>query len=126
MEVVCAVLFDPTGRILAAQRAPGKPLAGKWEFPGGKIEPSESPEAALQREIREELGCEIELGVALPAVYHAHANSTITLLPFVARLVHGSPVAHEHAALEWVALDSAHALDWAEADRRILAALVAR
>lgn len=125
MEVVCALIRDDQGRVLAAQRPPGKTLAGKWEFPGGKIEPGESAEAALQREIREELGCEIEIGVALPAVLHAYPGGVIELRPFLARVSGGTPSAHEHAALKWVTLEQSTGIDWAEADRPVLAALAA-
>ncbi len=122
-EVVCALIRDDQGRVLAGQRPPGKALAGKWEFPGGKIEPGESPEAALQREIREELGCEIEIGVALPVVHHEYTGGLIELRPFLARVVAGTPSAREHAALAWVAIGEAAGIDWAEADRPVLAAL---
>ena len=125
MEVVCALIRDDQGRVLAAQRPAGKSLAGKWEFPGGKIEPGEAPESALQREIREELGCEIEVGPPLPVVHHVYPGGVICLRPFLARVSSGAPTALEHAALQWVALDDAAAIDWAEADRSVLAALAA-
>jgi 8-oxo-dGTP diphosphatase len=125
MEVVCALVLDGQGRVLVAQRSSRKALAGKWEFPGGKIEPGESGPTALVREIREELGCEIEIGVALPVVRHEYPAGVIALHPFLARVASGTPSAHEHAAVRWVTLDEANTLDWAEADLPVLAAFAA-
>lgn len=101
--VVCAILVR-NGRVLLARRPAGKHLALKWEFPGGKVEPEEPPVAALIREIREELGCEIEVIEPLPSSRHDYERGTIDLLPFVCRLAGGSsePHPHEHVAIDWV------------------------
>ena len=72
VPVVCAVIIRD-GRVLIAQRPAHKHLALKWEFPGGKVEPGESAEAAIVREIREELGCDFAIGRALPRFTHAYA-----------------------------------------------------
>lgn len=120
-EVVCAVIRDAGGRVLAAQRPAGKAQAGCWEFPGGKIEPGESAEAALIREIREELGCTLAVGAPLTAVDHPYPGGVIRLRPFVAEITSGQPEAHEHSALRWVNRTEAVALDWAPADLPILA-----
>ena len=119
--VVCA-LIERAGRVLIAQRPEGKHLASKWEFPGGKVETGEEPEAALIREIREELGCEIVLRTRLAASSHAYERGEITLLPFRCTLAAGSaePHAHEHAALAWVTLDELSNYDLAEADLPIV------
>ena len=120
IEVVCAVIQDADGRVLAARRAPGKAQAGRWEFPGGKIEPSEAAEAALIREIREELGCALTVGAALTPVDHPYPGGVIRLRPYLAEIVDGQPVAHEHSELRWVGRDEAAALDWAPADVPVL------
>ena len=119
--VVCA-LIEWDGRVLIAQRPEGKHLASKWEFPGGKVETNEAPEAALIREIREELGCQIVLRTRLAASGHAYERGEITLLPFRCTLAAGSaePHAHEHSALAWVTLDELGNYDLAEADLPIV------
>jgi 8-oxo-dGTP diphosphatase len=121
MEVVCAVIRDDAGRVLAAQRPPGKAQAGCWEFPGGKIEPGEGAEAALVREIREELGCTLVVGAALTPVDHPYPGGLIRLRAFAAEVIEGVPAPHEHSALRWVAREEAATLAWAPADIPILA-----
>jgi len=121
MDVVCAVIRDAGGRVLAARRPPGKAQAGRWEFPGGKIEPPESPEHALVREIREELGCTLVVGAALTPVDHPYPGGVIRLRPFFAEIVDGPPVAHEHSELRWVGREQAATLEWAPADVPVLA-----
>jgi len=117
VHVVCAVIQDGAGRVLACQRGAAQSHAGKWEFPGGKVEAGELESEALKREIVEELGCEIEVGVALSPVLHRYPDFTIRLQPFLCRLCDGQqPQAQEHAELRWVALTDCGQLDWAEAD----------
>jgi 8-oxo-dGTP diphosphatase len=112
------VLVDAAGRLLLAQRPAGKHLPLKWEFPGGKVEPGESPAAALRRELREELGCDVTVEAALPEFVHHYGTVSIHMLPFVCRLTPASaaPHPHEHIALRWVAPPDVTSLDLAEAD----------
>jgi 8-oxo-dGTP diphosphatase len=101
--VVAVALVDRDGRVLIAQRPEGKPMAGLWEFPGGKLEPGESPEAALIRELREELGIETWASCLAPLSFASHAYPGFHLLMplFVCRKWQGVPEPREHAALAW-------------------------
>ena len=125
--VVCAVIEHPDGRVLVAQRPAHKHLALKWEFPGGKVEPGESPETALLRELREELGCTTEIVRALPPFRHDYATVAIEMIPFVCCLAADSPPPHphEHVALRWVAPAELTALDLAAADFPVVASYLA-
>lgn len=113
IPVVCA-LIERDGRVLLARRPLHKHLGGQWEFPGGKVEPGESPAAALHREIREELGGKITALRALPPTAHDYQTVRIKLIPFICTLAADSPplVVHEHDALAWVLPDElrTHAL----------------
>ncbi len=122
IQVVCALLETTDGRLLIARRPAGKHLAGLWEFPGGKIEPGETPEQALSRELKEELGCVAEAGAALTPVTHAYEKVTVRLLPYLVRLAEGSPapVAREHDGLAWVTPEQIGAYAMPEADRPIV------
>jgi 8-oxo-dGTP diphosphatase len=102
--VAAAALVDSDGRVLIAQRPEGKQLAGLWEFPGGKVEPGETPETALIRELREELGIEVTRACLAPFVFASHTYEDFHLLMplFLIRRWAGTVVAHEHAALRWV------------------------
>jgi len=118
VRVVCAILEDGCGRVLLAQRPAHKHLGLKWEFPGGKVEPGEEPAAALVRELREELGCDVAIARRLPTFVHRYPEIAIEMRPFVVRLAPGSPApqAHEHAALRWVRPGELTTLDLAAAD----------
>jgi 8-oxo-dGTP diphosphatase len=115
LDVVGAVIVHDD-HVLCAQRGGVGPLAGLWEFPGGKIEPGESPAAALMREIGEELGCEISVGSEIVTTTHAYDFAVIRLTTFYCTLVDGVPTAGEHAALEWRASADLMTLEWAPAD----------
>ncbi|HTZ19688.1 MAG TPA: (deoxy)nucleoside triphosphate pyrophosphohydrolase [Opitutaceae bacterium] len=120
-----AAVIERDGRVLVAQRPPLKHLARKWEFPGGKVEPGEEPAAALVREIKEELDCDIVVGRALPRSTHTYATMTIELIPFFCRLASGSaePHPHEHIAVCWATPAELKTLDLAAADWPVVAAL---
>ena len=102
--VVAVALIDVDGRVLIAQRPEGKALAGLWEFPGGKVEPGERPEAALIRELNEELGIDVNEACLAPFVFASHAYESFHLLMplYLCRRWSGVVVKREHTALAWV------------------------
>lgn len=102
--VVACALVDSDGRVLLAQRPPGKPLAGLWEFPGGKLHPGETPEAALIRELREELEIDVTAACLAPLTFASHADERFHLLMplYVCRRWRGTMRATEGQALAWV------------------------
>ena len=102
--VVAVALVDPDGRVLIAQRPEGKSMAGLWEFPGGKVEAGETPEAALIRELAEELGSKVKEACLAPFTFASHTYDAFHLLMplYVCRRWDGTPEAREHAALKWV------------------------
>lgn len=124
INVACLILKDATGAILATRRPRHKTLGGHWEFPGGKLDPGETAEAALRREIHEEL--QLELGALLPLapVVHHYEFGTIRLLPFLSHCS-ARPRLHptEHEEVRWVSLAEAEHLTWTPADVPILADL---
>lgn len=124
LVVVAAVVRDGD-RVLACRRAPGKDAAGRWEFPGGKVESGESPEAALAREIAEELGVRIHVGALLDRTVTARAGGrAIDLACFDCRLDGDAPVAStDHDELCWMPVERLGELDWAEADLAAVAVL---
>jgi len=111
------------GRCLVARRGPGMALAGYWEFPGGKVEAGESPEVALVREIREEMGLEIEVGAWRGRGEAVVGSRRIVLDVYLATRIGGEPRLSEHSEMRWIGADEVEGLDWAEADRPILAGL---
>ncbi|TCP61089.1 8-oxo-dGTP diphosphatase [Rhodovulum bhavnagarense] len=105
MVLVAAVaLIDMDGRVLLAQRPEGKAMAGLWEFPGGKVEPHETPEAALMRELQEELGIDTWASCLAPLSFASHGYDDFHLLMplFACRKWQGTPRGREGQALKWV------------------------
>lgn len=102
--VVACALIDADGRILIAQRPEGKSMAGLWEFPGGKVEAGERPEACLIRELSEELGISVKEECLAPLTFASHAYEDFHLLMplYVCRRWQGTPAAQEGQALKWV------------------------
>lgn len=119
VDVACLVITDTAGRVLAAKRPPHKSLGGLWEFPGGKIDPGESPEQALRRELREELAMEVGHLTKMTTTRHTYPFATIRLWPLQARLAgttHPPLTLHEHTEVRWVDAAAARQLEWAAAD----------
>ncbi len=120
-----AALVDGDGRILVATRPPGKAGAGRWEFPGGKVEAGETPEAALVRELAEELGIDTATSCLAPAGFASHDLGTaqLVLLLFVCRRWRGDPVPREGQALRWLRVPELFGIDLLPADRELLGLL---
>jgi 8-oxo-dGTP diphosphatase len=124
VEVVAGLVTDARGRILLARRTEGRDLAGLWEFPGGKVEAGESPEAALVRELREELGIEVEVGAPLIAVPQQYPHKRLRLdVRHIARW-RGDLRGHEGQALAWVPPERLPSYSMPPADIPVVAALL--
>ncbi len=125
LPVVAAALVDLDGRVLLQQRPEGKSLAGLWEFPGGKVEAGETPEAALIRELEEELGIAVPHACLAPATFASAAlgERHLVLLLYITRKWSGVPRALEAAALRWVRPADMHGLAMPPADRPLIGLL---
>lgn len=125
--VVAAALVDGDGRVLVQQRPPGKPMAGLWEFPGGKVDPGELPEAALCRELEEELGIGVERACLAPATFASEAlgERHLLLLLYALRKWSGVPQARHATALKWVRPLELHRLEMPPADKPLIGLLEA-
>ena len=117
---VCAAIIIKDGLFLATQRGETKHNALKWEFPGGKIEPGETPEQCIKREIFEELGVVITVYEKLQAVLHNYPMYCIELIPFICHIQSGKIECKEHNNYQWLDINNLPLLDWAEADLKIL------
>jgi 8-oxo-dGTP diphosphatase len=119
LQVACA-LIERDGRLLAVRRSATMSLPLKWEFPGGKIEAGESPADCLRRELREELGVEVDVGEPLPASAHDYPAFSVILHPMRCRIAGGDVTLHEHADARWLAPAELLSVDWADADLPVL------
>lgn len=115
MIAVVAALAAKEGRLLIAQRPMGRHMGGKWEFPGGKLEKGETPEAALRRELKEELGVDADIGPIRAAIPYSYPEKDVLLLFYSARLM-GEPKPIDEAALAWVTPDELAGYDLAPVD----------
>ncbi len=124
--VVAVALIDADDRILVAQRPPGKQLAGLWEFPGGKVDPNERPEAALIRELREELGIEVKEPCLAPLTFASHAYENFHLLMplYVCRRWQGFVTPREGQALKWLRARQLRDIPMPPADAPLIPALI--
>ena len=132
MLLVSAVaLIDRDGRVLLAKRPEGKPMAGLWEFPGGKIEPGETPETALIRELDEELGINTNTSCLAPLSFASHSYSAsdnrtafhLLMMLYVCRRWQGRPQPIEGGALKWVRPQKLRDYPMPDADIPLIAAL---
>jgi 8-oxo-dGTP diphosphatase len=121
---VVTALLRRGDRVLLGQRPPGHSLAGQWEFPGGKIEKGESPETALARELREELGIEAEIGELRLAASHTYGETSILILFYDVRFWRGEVKTQHHTDLRWTTPEELSALKIPDANRRILPRLM--
>jgi 8-oxo-dGTP diphosphatase len=125
MTVVAAALAGEDGRVLLQQRAPGRAMAGLWEFPGGKVDAGELPEAALVRELREELGIEVETADLVPACFASApiGERHMILLLYLCRRWRGEPLPLDAAALRWEKPPAMRALAMPPADAPLVGLL---
>jgi 8-oxo-dGTP diphosphatase len=114
--LVAAGVLEREGKILAARRKRGSHLEGHWEFPGGKLEPDESPEDCLVRELAEEIGVRVSPRGILEVVFHRYPEKSVLLLFYRCDLLEGEPRPIECDEVRWVALEDLPSLDWAPAD----------
>jgi 8-oxo-dGTP diphosphatase len=124
IEVVAGALYDAAGRVLIAQRPPGKALAGRWEFPGGKLHEGEAAYDALVRELREELGVEVQSAERLMRYPHRYPERVVWLDMWIVGAWSGEPRSLDGQALKWVDPARLGDEDILEADQPIVAALM--
>ncbi len=126
--VAAAALMDKDGRVLVAQRPEGKPMAGLWEFPGGKVKEGETPEFALCREIEEELGIEVRECCFTPIAFasHSYADFHLVMPLYVCRMWKGIVTPREGQAVKWSAIRDLYKLPMPDADVPLIAQLLER
>ena len=119
IQVSAAIIHDNADRIFATQRGYGD-MKGGWEFPGGKIEPGETPEAALQREIREELDTDIAIERLLKTIEWDYPTFHLTMHCYLCHVVSGSLTLKEHEAARWLSANELYGVAWLPADRVVV------
>lgn len=123
---VVAAVMEKDGKVLIARRRKGDKLAGKWEFPGGKVDAGETPEDALRRELREELGIETEIGAFLCRSCHDYSHLSVELLAYRVSHVSGELIPHVHDEIRWVKPEDLSAYDFPEANLPVIRAILER
>lgn len=118
-------MYDGAGRVLIAQRPDGRHLAGRWEFPGGKVHAGESERQALARELREELGIEVAAARPFMRLRHAYPDRNVELSLWIVERFQGTPQSLDAQSLKWIAPEALTQEDMLEADRPFIAALQA-
>jgi 8-oxo-dGTP diphosphatase len=123
---VAGALLDARGRVLIAQRPADKELAGRWEFPGGKLKPGEEPQAGLVRELREELGVEVGSAECALRYPHQYPDKLVWLELWIVTAWSGEPRGLDGQQVRWVAVEALAAEDILEADQPMIGALRVR
>jgi len=118
--VVTAGVIIRDGLVLATRRKAGSHMEGHWEFPGGKLEPNESPEESLARELAEELGVQVRVGRVLDVVFHRYPEKNVLLLFYACELMECEPRPLDCEELAWLEAEELDALDWAPADKKFV------
>jgi 8-oxo-dGTP diphosphatase len=126
LRVVAGALRNERGEVLIADRPAGRHLAGRWEFPGGKVGPGETDQAALERELQEELGVRVQDSAWVMTLCHDYPERSVELVLFDVARFEGEPQPRDGQRLKWVALSGLAAEDILEADRPFIAALQQR
>jgi 8-oxo-dGTP diphosphatase len=121
--VVAAALYDGTGRVLIAERPRDKHMAGRWEFPGGKVNPGESEADALVRELREELGVEVVASRPFMRLRHSYTDRNVELSMWIVEDFRGQPQSLDGQRLKWVHPERLREEDILEADQPFIEAL---
>jgi mutator protein MutT len=120
MQKVTAALLERDGKILLARRKAGKHMGNRWEFPGGKVHPGESPQQALSRELEEELGIEARIGAYLGSARFADGRVDLEILLYRAEHLSGTFTLREHEAMAWVYPRDLETYDLADSDRELV------
>lgn len=118
VEVAAAVIYKE-GKYFATQRGYGE-FEGMWEFPGGKIEPGETPQEALKREIQEELGIDIEINAHLCTTEYDYPSFHLTMYCYLCNIISGQMELREHKSAQWLAPDSLDQVTWLPADKEVI------
>jgi 8-oxo-dGTP diphosphatase len=126
MILVTAAIIQKDEKILIARRSSHKHMGGMWELPGGKIEEQETPELCLQRELREELGIEVEVGEFFMDNQHNYGDKVVLLKAFFCELINGTPMLHDHDEIKWIEKEDFTDYQFAPADIPIMLALEKR
>tara|TARA_B110000908_G_C10190560_1_gene420255 strand:- start:643 stop:1020 length:378 start_codon:yes stop_codon:yes gene_type:complete len=124
IQVLCGIISNSEGKIFIARRKEGKSMAGKWEFPGGKLEEDETEQDCLKRELREELDMEVEVGEKLGVNEHHYKNFSIRLIAYQCEFISATYELTDHDTYEWVPKKELNNYDLAEADIPLIKQIV--